>query len=80
MRVRIIGKSTNKNEAWIADAGTSVSIIPVNIANRNGRKWRALDPDEPNYSGVTGNELTILEQTYIWIKFMCIKIAQEIEI
>ena len=48
MRVRIIGKSTNKNEAWIADAGTSVSIIPVNIAKRNGIKWRALDPDEPN--------------------------------
>ena len=37
----------------VADSGTSVSIIPVNIAKRNGIKWRALDPDEPNFSGVT---------------------------
>ena len=63
---RVLGRSKNKIETWVADSGTSVSIIPVNIATRNGIKWRTLDPDEPNYSGVTGTELTILGQTNIY--------------
>ena len=65
MKVRLLGKLTNRNETWVADAGTSVSIIPVNIAKRNGNKWRELDPDEPNYNGVTSTEITILGQTNI---------------
>ena len=52
MRGRVLGRSTNIYETWVADSGTSVSIIPVNIAKRNGIRWRALDPDEPNYSSV----------------------------
>ena len=40
-----------------------VSIIPVNMAERNGIKRRALDPDEPNYSSMRGTELTILGQS-----------------
>ena len=37
-----------------------------------------MDPDEPNYSGVTGTQLTILGHTNIWIKFITMKKAQEI--
>ena len=79
MKGRVLGKSTNKYETWVADSGTSVSIIPINIANkRNGISWRTLDPDEPNYSGITGNQLSILGQTNIMVKFSTIKKAQEI--
>ena len=60
-----MSKSTNKYETWVADSGTSVSIILINIAKRNGIKLRPLNPDELNYSGVTGTELTILGQTNI---------------
>ena len=73
MKGRVLGRSTNKNETWVVDSGTSVPIIPVNIAKINGIKWRALNPDEPNYSGVTGTKFTILGQTNIWIKFKNIK-------
>ena len=62
----------------VADSGTSVSIIPVNIAKRNGIKWRRVNPDEPNYSGITGTQPNILGQTNIWIKFTTMKKAQEI--
>ena len=54
MKGRVLGKSANKYETWVADSGTSVSII---IARRNRIKWRLFDPDETNYSGVTGTEL-----------------------
>ena len=79
MRGRVLGRSSNTNKIWVADSGTSVSIILVSISKRNGIKWIALDPDEPNYSSMTTNELTILGQTNIWIKFKHIKKAQEIE-
>ena len=38
MRGRVLDKSTNKYEVWVADSDTSISIIPVNIAKRNGIK------------------------------------------
>lgn len=78
MKGRVLGKSTNKYETWVAYTGTSVSFIPINIAKRNGIKWRPLDQDEPNYRGVLGTQLTILGQTNIWIKFSTLKKAQEI--
>ena len=66
MKGRVLGRSKNKNETWVGNSGTSVSIIPVNIAKRNGIKWITLHRDEPNYSGVTGTDLTILGQTNIY--------------
>ena len=53
-------KATHKYETWIAEIGTSVFFIPVNIAKRNGMKLRPIDADEPAYLGVIGTELTIL--------------------
>ena len=35
MMGRILGKSSNKKEVFIAYTGTSVIILPVNIAKRN---------------------------------------------
>ena len=39
-----------------------------------------LDADEPNYSGITGNQLSILGQTTITIKFTTIRKAQSIPV
>ena len=68
----------NKYETFVADTGTPVSIVPVNIAKKNGIKLYELDADEPNYSGITGNQLSILGQTKIIIKFTTIRKAQSI--
>ena len=53
-----------------------MSIIPVNIAKKIGIKWWELDADEPNYSGITRNQLSVLGQTTITIKFTTIKMTQ----
>ena len=65
MMGRLLGKSSNKKEVFIADTGTSVIIIPVIIAKRNGIVWTQTDPDEPSYVGVTGIEVDVMGQTNI---------------
>ena len=80
MRGRVFEKSNNTYEIWVANSGTSVSIIPINIAKKNSIKWRPNDPDKPNYSSVNGTQLTILGQTNIWIQFRTMKTAQEISV
>ena len=49
MTGRILGKSSNKKEVFIADTGTSVTILPVNIAKHNGVIWTPEDADKPAY-------------------------------
>ena len=61
MMGRILGKRSSKREMFIAGTGTSVIILPVNIAMRNGVVWTPTDPDEP----VTGVELDIIGQANI---------------
>ena len=80
MKGRIMGNYGNKYKTFVADAGSPVSIIPVNIAKKNGIKWWELDADEPNYSGIIGNQLSILGQTTITIKFTTIRKAQSIPV
>ena len=60
MMGRMMGKKTNKKEMFVADTGTSVMILPVNIAKRNGVVWVPTDPDEPEYVGVTGVQVDII--------------------
>ena len=64
----------------VADTGTSVIILPVNIARRNGVTWTAVDPDEPGYVGVTGVELDILGQANICTVFDNIKGGHNLQI
>ena len=52
MMGRLLGKSSNKKEVFIADTGTIVIIIPVNMAKCKGKVWTQTDPDEPLYAGV----------------------------
>ena len=44
---------------------TSIIILPVNIAKRNGVVWTPVDSDEPNYVGVTGVQVDILGQANV---------------
>ena len=58
--------------------GSRFQYVSFDHTKINGIKWRPLDPDEPNFSGITGTKLTILGQTNIWVKFNTLKKAQEI--
>ena len=69
MMGRMLGRSSNKKEVFIADTGTSVIILPVNIARRNGISWTQIDDDEPKYSGVTGVEVDVMGQANVWTVF-----------
>ena len=80
MRGRILGNYGNKYETFVADTGSPISIVPVNVAKKNGLKWWALDEDEPNYSGITGSQLNILGQATITVKFTTIKMAASIPV
>merc|ERR1711954_591002 len=69
MMGQMLGRSSNKKEVFIADTGTSVIILPVNIARRNGISWTKTDADEPKYSGVTGVEVDVMGQANVWTVF-----------
>ena len=43
MMGRLLDKSSNKKDVFIADTSTSVIIIPVNLAKRNGIVWTQTD-------------------------------------
>ena len=73
MMGRILGKSSNKKEVFIAYTGTSVIILPVNIAKRNGVVWTPVASDEPAYVGVKGVEVDIMGQANVWTVFDNIK-------
>ena len=80
MKGKILGNYGNKYETFVPDMGSPVRIEPVNVTKKNGMKWWALDVDEPNYSGITGNQLNILCQATITIKFTTIKMAASIPV
>ena len=73
MMGRILGRTSNKKEVFIADTGTSIIILPVNIAKRNGVVWTPVDSDEPSYVGVTGVEVDIQGQANVRTVFDNIK-------
>ena len=60
MMWRLLGRSSNKMEVFIADTGTSVIILHVNIARRNGITWTQIDEDEPQYQGLTSVEVDVM--------------------
>ena len=80
MMGRIMGKWGNKKEMFIADTGTSVIILPINIAKRNGVIWEACDPDEPGYVWVTGIELDIIGQANICTVFDNVKGGHNVQV
>ena len=45
MMGRILGRSNNKKELFVADTGTSVIIPPINIAKHIGVIWTYVDTD-----------------------------------
>ena len=63
MKERILSDSCNKYLNFIADTGTSVTIIPWSLAVREKLKIVPADPDEPEYNGVEGMKLTVFGQT-----------------
>ena len=82
MMGRLLGKSSNKKkkEVFIADTGTSVIIIPVNIARRNGIVWTQVDADEPSCAGVTGVEVDVMGKANVWAVFDNIKGGHNLQV
>ena len=66
MYSHILGKVGTTKEVFIA-------VCPINIARKNGIRWRELDPDKPQYSGVTGTEMDIIGQAVIKVSFTTMK-------
>ena len=60
--------------------GTSVIIIPVNIARRNGIVWAQVHDDEPSYAGVTGIKVDVMGQANVWAVFDNIKGGHNIQV
>ena len=78
MMDRLLGRSSNKKEVFIADTGTSVIILPVNIARRNGITWTQKDVDEPQYQGVTS--IDVMGQANVRAVFDNIKGGQNMQV
>ena len=80
MMDRLLSKNSNKKEVFIADTGTSVIIIPVNITRRNGIVWTQVDADEPSCAGVTGVEVDVMGKANVWAVFDNIKDGQNMQV
>ena len=80
MMDRLLSKNSNKKEVFIADTGTSVIIIPVNITRRNGIVWTQVDADEPSCAGVTGVEVDVMGKANVWAVFDNIKGGHNLQV
>ena len=63
---------------FMADTGTSLSIIPHSVAERNKLKVVPADKDEPLYTGVTGMRLNVVGQTTMYINFKTMKTTKKL--
>ena len=76
----VLGRSSNKKEVFIADTGTSVIILPVNIAKCNGEVWTPVEFDKPPYVRVTGFQVDIMGQANVWTVFDNIKGGHNLQV
>ena len=68
MRGKMLNKTGGRWSRFCCDTGCSTNIMPAKMAARGGLKWRALDPDEPQYKSVTNEQLEIIGQTSAYVK------------
>ena len=75
MKGKALGCSTNN---FVADAGSSVAIMPLSAAERNRLEVIPADKDEPSYEGVTGMRLSVVGQTTMYINFKTMKTTRSL--
>ena len=78
----MMGQVVNRNnrgilagpkECFIPDTGTTVPIIPINIAKRNNMKINPTDSDEPGCESASGHDMEIMGQVEFFAKFDSLK-------
>ena len=75
---RILGSSTNKFIRFCADSGTPAAFIPRSVAERNKLEIIPPDPDEARYASASGHSLTVIGQTFMYVKFKDMKNTKEL--
>ena len=60
---RIQNSRKNRRLKFIADSGTGIPILPIEIANEHGLVVGEPDPDEPGCESATGHDMEIIGQT-----------------
>ena len=65
-RIRYI---SNKKERFVADSGTGIPIIPIEIVEDHGLKWEKVDADEPGCESASGHDMEVVGQCAFWVKF-----------
>ena len=70
---KIIKARSDRRLRFIADSGTGIPIIPIEIAEEHGLEIRDTDPDEPGCIGATGHDLEIVGQTEMYVKMETMK-------
>ena len=61
-------KTTSRRLRFIADSGTGIPILPVEIAKEHNITVYNVDPDEPGCYGASGHDLEIIGQCHINVK------------
>ena len=70
---KIVKAQNSRRLRFIADSGTGVPIIPIEIAEDHGLEVRDTDPDKPGCIGASGHDLEIIGQTEFWVKLEVMK-------
>ena len=60
---KIVKAKNSRRLKFIADSGTGMPIIPIEIAEDQGLEVRDTDPDEPGCNSASGHDLEIIGQT-----------------
>ena len=83
----MMGQIVNRNnrgvlagpkECFIPDTGTTVPIIPMNIAKRHNLTIKPTDPDEPGCESASGHDMEIIGQMEFFTKFDSLKRIKKI--
>ena len=69
MHGKIITKSRQKIAKFVADSGTGIPIIPIELVKRHELEWEEVDPDEPGCESASGHDMDIIGQCTFWVKF-----------
>jgi hypothetical protein len=75
---KIQSSKRNRIQKVIADSGTGIPIIPVEIATGHGSDIQDPDPDEPGCHSASGHDMKIVGQTEFWVKFENMKNPKKI--
>ena len=75
---KIKSNARHRREKFIADSGTGIPIVPIEIATKHELKVVDPDRDEPGCNSASGHDMKIVGQTDFWVKFDNLKHPKKI--